>query len=65
MPRKWERPNINVNVYVFSLISHRVQQTSQFTPLVFLTISYTVSSPLSTANAFHNAPLSISKQDQT
>ena len=25
---------INVNVYVYSLISHRVQQTSQFTPLV-------------------------------
>ena len=37
--------NVNVNVYVYSLISPWVQHTSQFTPLV-LEISYTVLSPL-------------------
>ena len=27
--------NVNVNIYIYSLISHRFQQTSKFTPLVF------------------------------
>ena len=37
--------NVDVNVYVYSLISYRVWQTSQFTPLV-LENSFTVSSHL-------------------
>ena len=54
---------INVNVYVYSLISHRVQQTSQFTPLV-LEFSLVRShllweefSAFSAAIAIHNSPL--------
>ena len=53
----------NVNVYVYSLISHRVQQTSQFTPLV-LELSLVRShllwgefSAFSAAIAIHNSPL--------
>ena len=52
-----------VNVYVYSLISHRVQQTSQFTPLV-LELSLVHShllwgefSAFSAAIAIHNSPL--------
>ena len=55
--------NVNVNVYVYSLISHRVQQTSQFTPLV-LELSLIRShllwgefSAFSAAIAIHNSPL--------
>ena len=40
-----KRVNVKMNVYVYSLISMRVQQTSQVTPLV-LELSYTVESPL-------------------
>ena len=54
---------LNVNVYVYSLISHRVQQTSQFTPLV-LELSLVRShllwgelSAFSAAIAIHNSPL--------
>ena len=54
---------INVNVYAYSLISHRVQQTSQFTPLV-LELSLVRShllwgefSAFSAAIAIHNSPL--------
>ena len=50
-------------VYVYSLISHRVQQTSQFTPLV-LELSLVRShllwgefSAFSAAIAIHNSPL--------
>ena len=52
-----------MNVYVYSLISHRVQQTSQFTPLV-LELSLVRShllwgefSAFSAAIAIHNSPL--------
>ena len=48
---------INVNVYVYSLVSHRVQQTSQFTPLV-LELSFIRShlwEELSTFSAIHNS----------
>ena len=55
--------NVNVNVYVYSLISHRVQQTSQFTPLA-LELSLVRShllwgefSAFSAAIAIHNSPL--------
>ena len=57
------KPNIyvNVNVYVCSLISHRIQQTSEFTPLV-LELSCIWShllwgefSAFSAANAIHNS----------
>ena len=50
-------------MYVYSLISHRVQQTSQFTPLV-LELSLVQShllwgefSAFSAASAIHNSPL--------
>ena len=53
----------HINVYVYSLISHRVQQTSQFTPLV-LELSLVRShllwgefSAFSAAIAIHNSPL--------
>ena len=55
--------NANVNVYVYSLISHRVQHTSQFTPLVFelsLVRSHLLwreFSAFSAAIAIHNSPL--------
>ena len=54
---------LNVNVYVYSLISHRVQQTSQFTPLVlelFLVRSHLLwgdFSAFSAAIAIHNSSL--------
>ena len=57
--------NVNkiINVHVYSLISHRVQQTSQFTPLV-LELSLVRShlpwgefSAFSAAIAIHNSPL--------
>ena len=55
--------NVNLNVNVYSLISHRVQQTSQFTPLV-LELSLVRSHLLcgdfgtfSAALAIHNSPL--------
>ena len=38
--KKYGASNVNVNVYVYSLISHRVQQTSQFTPLVLDALLY-------------------------
>ena len=60
-PVKWI--NVNVNVYVYSLISHWVQQTSQFTPLV-LELSLVRShllwgefSAFSAAIVIHNSPL--------
>ena len=60
---KIDKVNKNVNVYVYSLISHRVQQTSQFTPLV-LELSLVRShllwgefSAFSAAIAIHNSPL--------
>ena len=58
--------NVNVNVYVYSLISHRVQQTSQFTALVWelsLVRSHLLwgeFSAFSAAIAIHNSPLFVS-----
>ena len=59
--------NVNVNVYVYSPISHRVQQTSQFTLLVLelsLVRSHLLwgefsafSAESSAAIAIHNSPL--------
>ena len=53
---------VNVNVYVYSLIFHRVQQTSQFKPLV-LELSHVQShliwgefSTFSAADVIHNSP---------
>ena len=63
LQRNTQYVNVNVNVYVYSLISHRVQQTSQFTPLV-LELSLVWShllwgefSAFSAAIAIHNSPL--------
>ena len=56
---------INVNVYVYSLISYRLQQTLQFTPLLLersLMWSYLLWEEFSTfsaANAIHNFPFCI------
>ena len=57
------KKNVNVNVYAYSLISHRVQQTSQFISLI-LELSLVRShllwgefSTFSAAIAIHNSPL--------
>ena len=53
---------INLNLYVCSLISHRVQQTSQFTPLalelslIWSHLLWGEFSVFSAANAIHNSP---------
>ena len=58
--------NINVNVYVYSLISPCVRRSSQFTPLVLdlsLIRSHLLCGEFSTfsaANDIHNAPIFVS-----
>ena len=52
--------NLYVNVYVYSLISHRVQQISQFTPLVLeLSLILSISSGENSAHFLQLLPLTI------
>ena len=57
--------NVNVNVHVYSLISHQVQQTLQFTPsvlelsLIWSHLLWGEFSTFSAANAVHNSQFSL------